>query len=205
MIFFDLDCGAVQKEKAMITENLSVTDTEILLHRLTGNVFHLTPRASYEQICKTGEILNNKSGCFPINTSSQNSYGRLQGCVCLFDLRNATPEIIQNTLDCYYFLGPSWFCKQGRKYDSWDLVYLFLDPQYYDRLIFGSRVHDHYRETGKFLQFIPKAEAWIENKIPLEWINKALIVKIKKPLPDKTTPAGWHSLGVRKVWDKRKS
>lgn len=183
----------------MIIERLHVDKKNSLLDRLMGRVFHLTTLATYEKILRSKEIYNNQSGRYPINTGSQNSYGRLNGCVCLFDLRNDNSEIIQNTLNCYYFLGPSWFSKHGRKYITWDLAYLFLDPQYYDQLIPSSQVHDYYQKTGRYLQAIPKSEVWIEDKIPLSWIENTLLVKIKEPAPDRNTLAGmlyWAHLKI---------
>jgi hypothetical protein len=166
----------------MNIERISLTDSTLLLEQLRGCVFHLTTLVAYAGIQAAGEISNNKSGHFPINTSSENSYGRLHGYVCLFDLRDDTPEKIQKALDCYYFIGPNWFSKHGRKFITWDLVYLFMYPQYYDQLIPSTRVHDHYRETGKYLQAIPDSEVWIENSIPLSWIRKALFVTIKESI-----------------------
>lgn len=173
----------------MKIERLHIEERKTLLDRLMGQVFHLTTRTAYEEIQRAGEIANNQSGNFPINTSSQNSYGRLHGYVCLFDLRDGDPVIIQNTLDCYDFRGPHGFSTHGRNYISWNLVYLFLDPQYYNRLIPSSRVHDHYRETGKYLQAVPNSEVWLENRIPLSWIEKVLLVKIKEPAPGRDTLA----------------
>jgi hypothetical protein len=167
----------------MKIERLSIDKKDLLLDRLLGRVFHLTTRTAYEEIQLAGYISHNQSGCFQIYTGSTNSYGRLHGCVCLFDLRNDASEIIEDTLNCYDFLGPSWFFKYGRKYITCDLAYLFLDPQYYDRLIPSSRVHDHYRETGQYLQAIPKSEVWIEDRIPLSWIESTLLVRIKEPAP----------------------
>ena len=54
------------------------------------------------------------------------------------------------------------------------------------------------------MQAIPNSEVWIEDKIPLDWIEKALLVKIKKPVPDRNTPAARHAWAVRKAWEKRK-
>ena len=70
----------------MKIERLKIDKRELLMDRLVGRVFHLTTRAAYEEMQQIGNILNNQSECYPINTSSQNSYGRLHGCVCLFDL-----------------------------------------------------------------------------------------------------------------------
>jgi len=187
----------------MNIEILHIEDRKSLLDRLLGQVFHVTTRTAYEEIQRTGEISNNQTGSFPVNTSSQNSYGRLHGYVCLFDLRDDNPNNIQNTLDCYYFLGPTWFSTHSSKYITWDLVYFFLDPQYYNRLIPSSRVHDHYRETGDYLQAVPNSEVWIEDSIPLSWIDKVLLVKIKEPAPDRDTLAGMHYWAVLEACEKR--
>ena len=187
----------------MKIEKLQIDNKEHLLSRLKGRVFHLTTQSSYAQIQESGEICNNKSGRYAIYTGSQNSYGRLLGCVCLFDLRGGNSEIIQNTLACYYFLGPRWFSKHGRKYITWDLAYLFLDSKYYNRLIPNSIVHDYYRQTGQYLQAVPKSEVWIENSIPLSWIENVLLVKVKEPVPERNTMMGMHYWAVIKANEKR--
>ena len=186
-----VDPGVAQ-QRTMKIERWQIDKREFLLDRLVGRIFHLTARAAYVEIRRARIIRNNRLGCFPINPGSQNSYATVNGCVSLFDLRNDNYEIIQNTLNCYYFIGPEWFAKHGRKYITWDLAYLFLDEQYYNQLIPNSRVHDYYRETGQYLQAIPKSEVWIKNEIPLSWIAIVLLVKIKEPAPDRNTLTGKH-------------
>jgi hypothetical protein len=100
----------------MKIENLKTDNRGVVLDSLRGQVFHLTTLESYRDIKLAGEISNNQAGTFRINTGSLSSYGRLHSYVCLFDLRHDDPDIIQKSLDCYYFLGPSWFSKHGRKY-----------------------------------------------------------------------------------------
>jgi len=187
----------------MKIERLNLEDRQPLLDRLIGHVFHLTTRVEYEGIRKVGEVSNNESGCFPINTGSQNSYGRRHGYVCLFDFRENDSQTINNTRSCYEFLGPHWFAAHGRKYITLNLVYLFLDPQYYDHIIPNSRAHDHYKATGEFLQAISGSEVWIENRIPISWIQKTLLVKIREPMPDANTPEGMHFRAVLKASWKR--
>jgi len=187
----------------MKIDKLKITNREHLLNRLTGRVFHLTTRTSFAKIQENGAICNNKSGCYTIYTGSQNSYGRLLGCVCLFDLRGNNLEIIQNTLDCYYFLGPTWFSRHGRKYITWDLVYLFLDSKYHNRLIPNSMAYNHYMQTGQYLHAVSKLELWIENGIPLSWIENILLIKIKEPAPARNTIAGMHYWAVIKASEKR--
>lgn len=165
-------------------------------------MFHLTTLEAYGEIERAGEISNNQAGAFRINTGSQNSYGRLHSYVCLFDLRDDDPDILQRTLDCYDFLGPSWFSKHGRKYISWALAYLFLDPQYYDQIIPNSRVHDHCRETGEYLQAIPTSEVWVKTKVPLSWVEKTLLVRVREPAPDRNTFEGMHYWAVLRAAGK---
>jgi hypothetical protein len=188
----------------MKTEKLITDDRGIVLDRLRGQVFHLTTLEAYRQIELAGEISNNKEGTFPINTGSKSSYGRLNSCVCLFDIRHNDPDAIKKTLESHYnFLGPPWFSKHGRKYISWNLAYLILDQKYYDQIIPNSQVHDHCRETGEYLQAIPESEVWVNTKVPLSWIEKALLVTIRELAPDRNTFAGAHYWAVLKAAEKR--
>src|SRR3989304_4690572 len=80
-----------------------------MLSLLKGTVFHLTTQESYKDILKCGMICNNKDGRFNLNTGSENSFGRLNGCVCFFDLRDKDNDAINDILEMYYFLRPTWF------------------------------------------------------------------------------------------------
>jgi hypothetical protein len=185
----------------MVVETLTITDRDVLPRLLMGRVFHLTTRTAYNDILRAGEISNNQSGHLPVNTSSKGSFGRLLGYVSLFDLRASTPEIIQKTLDCYDFRGPSWFARYGRKYTHWNLAYLFLNSEYYDQLIPNAMVHEHYKKTGRYLLAIPDSEVWVDQKIPLDWIGQVLIVNIKEQAPGRSTPAEklyWAALEAEK-------
>ena len=181
----------------MRIERIECENTEFLLNRLKGQVFHLTTQEAYSSVLEAGEISNNKSEQFSLNTSSQCSYGRLHGYVCLFDLRDDSPDIIQKTLDCYNFIGPSWFEKVNDENSTWDIVYLLLNAKYYDRIIPNTAAHDYYSKTGKPPHLIPKTEVWIEDHLPLDWIDTALIVTIKHT-PDLSTYAGCLAWAVRK-------
>ncbi len=158
-----------------------VGETDDLLARLRGRVFHLTTQAAYDAILKSGAILHNKDEKFRLNTSSENSFGRLMGYVCLFDIRNDSSEHIDHVLSCYYFLRPQWFGELQEDGTVWKLAYLILDSNHHDRLIPYAKVHDHHRTTGKFLQAIPNGEVWIEDRIPVDWIEEVLLVTIILP------------------------
>jgi hypothetical protein len=172
-------------------------DTSDLLAALKGRVFHLTTQSIYDAILKLGEIVHNKDERFELNTSPQNSFGRLMGYVCFFDLRNDSPELLSRTLECYYFLGPSWFGNLSEAWTEWDLAYLILDPAYYDRLLPNNKVHEHYKETGKFLHAIPGAEVWIEDRVPITWIESVLLANIRKAAPERNS---WDGLIHRDVF-----
>jgi hypothetical protein len=155
-------------------------DTDDLLARLKGRVFHLTTRTAYDAILKSGGITHNKDGRFKLNTSSEKSFGRLNGYVCLFDLRNDDQALLERVLNNYYFLGPPWFEKRQADCSVLDLAHLVLDPAYYDRLIPFARVHDHYRITGRLLQAIPHGEAWIEGHVPISWIEMVIFANVRR-------------------------
>jgi hypothetical protein len=180
----------------MIIENIKINDRRDFLDILSNQVFHVTTRDALKGIQETGEISNNKSGALPINTSSNNSYGRLHGYVCLFDLRNKTEKEVQNTLDCYYFLGPTWFMKHGRKFCYWNLAYLFLKKEFHDKLIPNFSVFEYWRKSEDYLQAIPDTEVWVEGRIPLSWIERVLKVKVRETTPDINTPSGLHYWSV---------
>jgi len=186
----------------MIIEKRKFENRKLLMEFLEDRVFHVTTLAAFEGIQQAGKIQNNRSGTLPINTSSMSSYGRLHGHVCLFDLRNKSEEVIQHTLDCYYFLGPTWFMKHGRKYINWHLVYLFLKEEWFSELIPNSAAFAHLRQKEEYLQVIPDTEVWINECVPLTWIEKALVVKIRETAPDRSTPSGMYYWALMRANDK---
>lgn len=158
-------------------------DTERLLAHLRGKVFHLTSLSAYRAIRETGKILHNKDSRFDLNTSSENSFGRLMGYVCLFDLRNDSPDLIQHVLSCYYFLDPLWFQKQKGSWIISELAYLLLNPSFYDKIVPNSRAGDHYNATEQWLQRIPRGEVWMEDHVPLEWVDTVILTRRVKRAP----------------------
>ncbi len=153
-------------------------NTNSLLDHLKGHVFHLTTQTTCDAILISGEILHNKDQRFKLNTSSENSFGRLMGYVCFFDLRNDSPELIERVHGCYPFLSPPWFETLHENCTVRNLAYLILNPAYYERIIPYSSVHDHARNTGKLLKAIPHGEVWIENRVPINWIETVLVANI---------------------------
>jgi hypothetical protein len=165
-------------------------ETGGLLAHLKGKVFHLTTLSAFTAIRKTGKILHNKDCRFELNTGSENSFGRSMGYVYLFDLQNYSAEVIESILDNYYFLDPHWFAKTKRGWVVSQLAYSLLDPAYYKRIILNSTQNDHCKATGKFLQYIPHGEVWIDNHVPLDWIETVLLANIRRPAPARNTLAG---------------
>ena len=172
---------------------LAETVSELLSH-LRGKVFHVTSRTKYEAILTSGGIMNNRDGSLGINSSSKHSYGRLKGYVCLFDLRNIDEKTISEVLGKYNFLRPAWFGKMQPTFEEWNLTYLLLAPNKYQNLIpYEAACHDIGVNGNGFLA-IRKAEAWIPERIPLEWIETIYNVEVICHAP----PVGTFR---RFVWD----
>jgi hypothetical protein len=156
---------------------------EELSRHLEGQIFHLTKRTSFEKIEKASFIRHNKNGSFGLNTSSQGSYGRNKGYVCLFDLRNSDINNIGNILDCYNFYHPEWVIKYDvddkEEYNERNFAYLIVNPTYYDKLI----PNDEARSLNGF--FIPKVECWFPGDMPIKYINKVIFSRIRssEPMP----------------------
>jgi hypothetical protein len=94
------------------------------------------------------------------------------GYVCLLDLQGHSEEVIERIHDNYPYSCPPWFEKRRRGWIISTVAYLVLSPSYYDRLIPNQAVHWHYNQTKKYHHYVPCAEAWIHNHVPLEWIEK---------------------------------
>lgn len=170
-------------------------DTDGLLACLRGKVFHVTSLSTYKAILETGKIQHNHDGRFEVHPGSEQSFGRLMGYVCLFDLRVDPPDLNQ-ILKCYNFLGPFWFRKKNKGWIVSELVYLILDPSCHDRIIPNSLAHAHSEATGQFLQKVPHAEVWIEDHVPLDWIGTVILTKLTKRAPASNSLA---SLTLRAV------
>ncbi len=158
-------------------------ETDNLLTHLSGKVFHLTTYAAFSAIRKTGKILHNKDGQFNVNIGSKNSFGRLMGYVCLFDLQNHRPQVLERILFDYNFLGPSWFQQEKNGWIVSHLAYFILDSAYEDQIIPNSRAREHLKQTERYYQYIPDGEVWIENHVPLEWIETVILARVLSPAP----------------------
>ncbi len=136
---------------------------------LTGFVFHKTDQRGYEGICKSGVIENNQDAKFPFSYHSSNiSYGRDKGYVCLFDFRDAALFEINETLLRYTFL-PSF-------QDNYTVYYFHLKKAYYSELIPVSAARE---EVGYNKMWIPYTECWFPGDIPIEYISHVTKVFVK--------------------------
>lgn len=150
-------------------------EDEVMLH-LRGQVFHMTTEKAFKNIIKTSYIYNNKNGRFPLNTSSEKSFGRNNGWVCLFDFRMKSDAVIHKTKSCYYFLGPSWFWTDFKRHQKYltqklSIAYLILNPSYYNKLVPNSAAS---RSCG---QYIPDTECWFHGDISIAYIDKVVMLK----------------------------
>jgi len=167
-------------------------DPDIHLDYLKGQVFHVTTQVAYDAILKSGKIWNNRDKKFKLNTSSQESFGRHMGYVCLFDLRNMCPDVIEpvSRYGSYNFLRPLWFKQLRNDCNNWNLAYLILNPLYYDQLIPYEKIHEYPQERGMCRMAIPKIEAWIKDCVPLTLIVKIILVTINRAAPDRKSLGG---------------
>lgn len=151
---------------------------ENLLPYLKDTIFHLTSLKAYEQILSDGEIKNNKDNKFSLNTGSAHSLGRKNGWVCLFNLKNINEEIIDKTLSGpYNFLDPTWFSVFIKDKLEGERAYFILDDNYHHLII------DNEIAKGTIDQHVQKIECWMDDKIPLDYIAKVLLVKSTRSVP----------------------
>jgi hypothetical protein len=152
---------------------------ELLTH-LKGQVFHLTTERAFIDINKSGYIFNSKDSRFPSTWNPAKTFGGIRGYICLFDLRDKTEDIINDTLSKYDFLNPTpWFEEYEEPFFKLYLAYLILNPAYYNKLIPNEAAIDYEKETSRNFQYIPTTECWFENELPIGYINKLLLVHIK--------------------------
>lgn len=165
----------------MEIESIDFEDIEYedkLLGLLRDKVFHVTTVKAFESIQKDGFIYGNQDDKYPPNVSSLKSFGRCRGWVCLFDLREKSEKEVENGLDCYDFLRPSWFVElnESEHYNESRLVYLYLSQAYYNELVTNREAS----KNDKYPKFIPDIECWYPGNIPIGYIKKSLCVRIRK-------------------------
>ena len=143
---------------------------KIVLPHLQGTVFHLTTLRNYQSILKDALIRHNQNGNLTSPFPFEKHFGSNRGYVCLFDLRNTTPEQIQNALvGSLHFLDPFD--------DDTDVVYLFVSPRLYGKLITNEKAPALLGDRRKEM-WIPEVECWHEGDIPIDLIERVLVVHI---------------------------
>jgi hypothetical protein len=141
-----------------------------LLPKLMGQVFDVTTQRSFSGIRRSGSIKANQGGELAFTyPQSQNSYFRKKGCVCLFDLRLATAEQVDEALHKYYFLNPSFADNRP--------VFLILGQACRGGLIPWS---ESIPEEGCRAMVLPHVEAGYPSEVPLALIDWALVVQVKQ-------------------------
>jgi len=145
---------------------------KVLLPQLSNRVFHVTTDSAVAQIISEGVVRSNSDGRFRFTFGqSQNSYFRKRNCVSVFDLRSATPEQIDDSLEKYYFLNPSFTDNRP--------VYLFLNTCCSGRLVPWIR----WKEESAWDDIVvPYVEAGYPGDLDLGLIDEVLRVDIDRPV-----------------------
>ncbi|MBU0478184.1 hypothetical protein KKC91_06420 [bacterium] len=142
---------------------------EIILPFLKGNVFHVTTLESFEGIKKENKIVNNKDKSFSFSyPQSENSHGRKQGWICLFDLRTVTNEQIDESLLRYYFLNPVSASDSP--------IFLILSKELYPELIPYTYAQKQQAQD----MWIPYVECWYPQDILLKNIKRIIELEVRR-------------------------
>ncbi len=143
-----------------------------LLARLKSHVFHVTSDAGFAGISRSGFVGVAGEEIQSVTTTlAGSSFGQNHGYVCLIDLRMASDESIERTLqDFYYFLDPFT--------DSAENVFLVLKASAHSMLIPNDVGVNASGEAA-----IPELEVWYPGNLPLEEVLVAIRVPISRPDP----------------------
>lgn len=148
---------------------------EPLLHRLRGRVFHMTKWSAMEQIRLHGRV---KHDAAPLtHVTYDNSFARQKGYVCLFDLRGATEDAIERTIEDYMFLGPAFLRERNDLYEEDYLAYLIVDPNAAHLLVPNASAY------GSGTHYIPQTECWYPGDMPLVCVERILCVRARRNRP----------------------
>ena len=138
---------------------------------LKGHVFHVTKRAYWEAILKTGCLKPNTDYSFPTTFgSSSNSFFRNLGCICVFDYR--TP-LTKETEDFRYRCHPLQAAEPGTD----GIVIMIFNPAIYGALIPWTK----WKEHGDLKQMVvPYIEAGHLGPISTDKIDKLIYVRLEE-------------------------
>jgi hypothetical protein len=144
-----------------------------LLPLLRDRVFHVTSLSRFQAIRERCCIKSNRDGSLGDTfAQSKISLGRSKGWVCLFDLRNQTPEAIQRGLECLYFLAPHQLGDH--------IAFLLLRLNAYNQLITWPNIA---AITDLAAFRIPRVECWFPGDLPISLLGDVLLIQIvRRPL-----------------------
>lgn len=170
---------------------------ETLVPMLIERVFHLTKAENIDKICQDGFIDNNHDGRYDLNSGSLKSFGRQMGYVCLFDFRNLDKKKISRVHDCYPFSSPNWFRRVEQDHEICEMAIFFLSARKYSCIIPNETARNHMKATGTQYMYVPTAEVWIKDRLPIDFIEHALNLRIVKQAPDSVILRAHHELALQ--------
>ena len=168
---------------------------EELFPLLLGKVFHVTTKDACSSIMAEKTIRNNMKGEYEfVFPQSENSYGRKRGHVCLFDLRSATTEQIQDALMKFYFLNP--FRHRSDPY------FFVVSSSIWSQLIETSVAKS---EIGFKEMWIPYVECWFPKDLSLDHVDEIIEVKIDHTLPEDVARKMEEArVKINEAWERKK-
>jgi hypothetical protein len=167
-------------------ESLEYNDedySDSLLSRLRGNIFHVTSQQAFEQIKREGMVLHNKDGNLP--NSYNNSFGSKHGWVCLFDFMDIDDGTVDITLRNFNLFSPQGceVCAPDNSEYERNLVYLLIGRKFFCKLVPNHVGVEIWNKEGvPYTRIIERTECWYPDNLPIEYIDKALLVNIRGPV-----------------------
>jgi hypothetical protein len=169
--------------KKEVLEFKSASYKDKLLEHLNNHVFHFTSQARYNHIKKDYLILHTPDRR---HINWRNHYGRSNKCVCLFDFRDKSNDIILETLISEHIFNK--FDEGDVYYNKYKHAYLIYNRRHYDKLISNEFIEEQWskdirrklirpKKIGTLI--IPKIECWFNGDMPLDHIYKVLFVNIR--------------------------
>jgi hypothetical protein len=139
---------------------------QILIQRLSGKVFHITPHRNLKIILSDGFIRTNMDKKLKTGFGGGEGYFRKRNCVSFFDYRSiGTPEWERHYRDCMPINPLS---------ETSPIAALFLTESYYNKLISWE---EWKREQAYGTRVVPFIEAGHPGPVPIETISSILIVR----------------------------
>ncbi len=135
---------------------------------LIGKVFHMTTHKNLDNIIIDGYIDNNKDHKYEYTyTLSEASFGRMNGDVCMFDLKNPTCR------QMYFHLRK--MVKISLYPDEGQPAYLITKSEIHNEL----KLYTDLSESIRYKVFcVPYVECWFPNRLPIDKISTILKVTI---------------------------